>query len=251
MIPISRFVLTCLSLGLIALTACQRSEVEPTPTDTGQAYPPGTTLYATRTGTTDYWHPFRAQVEEDGQLMTCTGYVGRDEQGNLILSLHPKDYWVEFMTMEEPSQVQWRMWQLGTREVFFLSSYWSEENTVVTSSLVAMTPHSSKDGPAGLLKTFLVHDLPAPPIQDANGKEWRVALQGGTFEEILIFGQGGPWKDRPADAFRILEEPETGSFTLDGVPLILPYWNILDRRDAESSPADEDADSSESERLND
>ena len=245
------FVAPSLSLILIGLTACQRSHTEPPLSTTDPVHPPGTTLYATRTGVTDYWHPFRAKVEEDGQLMTCTGYVGRDEQGNLILSLHPRDYWVDFITSEEPFRVQWKMWQRNPGEAFYLSSFWTGESPTVTSSLAAMTPHSSEAGPVGLMKTFLVHDLPVSPVQDANGKDWRVALEGGTFEEILIFGQGGPWKDRPADAFRLFEEPEPGSFTLDGVPLIWPYWNILDWRDAKALPLDAEADSSESDQPSD
>lgn len=234
--------LPSLALLLIGLAACQKDQPQTTPDSAGPVYPPGTSLYATRPGVTDYWHPFRAQVEESGQLMTCTGFVGRDERGNLILSLHPTDFRMSTGLGGEPMLVQWWMLQEGNGEAFFLQSYWANEGASVLSSLAAMTSSGlHEDGSEGLMKTFLVHDLPSQPIQDANGKDWRVSLEGGTFEEVLILGQGGPWKERPPDAFRILEEPEPGSFTLDGVPLIKPLWNILDWRE-EGTPSAEPRD---------
>jgi len=193
--------------------------------------------YAARPGITDYWHPVRAQVEDSGKLMTCSGYMGRDESGKLYVSVYPVDHFRDNLETGKPSKVRRLMREFTDTEASFLSSTWyaDSEPAMIHSALMIMENNPAAGEGPGLLWELWLHDFIQDWTLEPNQKEWRIRRSYKDFDEVAIIGRGGPWKTRPVDAFPVLKEVSPGKFTLDGVPLMQPYWSIMDWR-GEGSP---------------
>lgn len=193
--------------------------------------------YATRPGITDYWHPVRAKVEESGRLMTCSGYIGRDETGTLLVSLYPVDHYRDNIESGESRKVRWLMREFKNGEASFLSSTWynDSEPAMVHSGLMIMEYDLSEENPKGQAWELWLHDPQEAWAAEPNRREWRATRTQNGYQEVVIISRGGPWKTRPDDAFPVLEEVNPGKFTLDGIRLMPPYWMILDWR-GEASP---------------
>ena len=169
--------------------------------------------------------------------MQCSGYIGRDEAGTLLVSLYPRNHYRDDLLTGEGRKVYWISREFKNGEVSFLSSTWFADSqpAMVHSALMITEFDLSEEHPDGLFWELWLHDPAGGWTVEPNRREWRSTRTHNGFEEVAIIGRGGPWKTRPDDAFRVLEEVGPGKFTLDGIQLMLPYWMILDWR-GEGSP---------------
>lgn len=192
------------------------------------ATPEQTSLhFAQRESTTDYYAPFRAKVWEQGQWATGTGFLGVDEQGIAYLTFHPRDLRLDdALVPADGTLFRMEIQREADRSLLAITNL-PEVSSVTLSSLFSEEPRRPDSASKAHWPWNVWPSLEGIPlVSDPEKDEWSLTLTHAEGEEVLIFGQGGPWSERPDGAISIFAEPEPGRFTRDGVELVAPYWNL-------------------------